>query len=470
MHRLLVALLAALDAALAAAVGLAAFLAPLTLVWFVVFGVDADWGALWPSAATLWQLGHGVALTVAIPEEVIAALALSPDAAQFTIGLVPLAVLLFTVLFAARSGARGVRAGAWITTVVTGTAVFALITAVVALTGTVALLHADGVGAYLFPPLVYFVGCLVGIICTAWVRGDGGVIDRLRLLIDDAGEWAAATEGVFRGGLIAVSGVIAAGAVLVATAVFVQASDVVGLFESLRVDTVGATVVALGQLLYVPTLVVWAIAWLAGPGFAVGAGTTVSPAGTELGVLPAIPVFGILPEDTSPWTLIIVLVPVLAGAFAGWVVRSRLVAEFGEVRMPVRAVTAVGIAACAAGFGACAAALASGSIGPGRLADVGPHPGLLALALGAEVLVGAAILLLSPQRRDDRFGREGGIAPASGTHDTESYEPEPHDLEFSAPVPEHTALHVRASDDEATEPIDAGFLGHEGQHGGSPDR
>ena len=43
-----------------------------------------------------------------------------------------------------------------------------------------------------------------------------------------------------------------------------------------------------------------------------------------------------------------------------------------------------------------AAVLASGSMGPGRLTEVGPSAPAFMLALGLEVLVGAAILLLSP--------------------------------------------------------------------------
>ncbi|MFT4229743.1 MAG: hypothetical protein QM602_05580, partial [Microbacterium sp.] len=47
-------------------------------------------------------------------------------------------------------------------------------------------------------------------------------------------------------------------------------------------------------------------------------------------------------------------------------------------------------------------ALASGAAGPGRLAETGPAPGPVAVAVGLEVLVGAGILLLSPRRADDR--------------------------------------------------------------------
>lgn len=40
-------------------------------------------------------------------------------------------------------------------------------------------------------------------------------------------------------------------------------------------------------------------------------------------------------------------------------------------------------------------------MGPGRLSEAGPAPLPFALALGGEVLLGAAILLLSPRNRDE---------------------------------------------------------------------
>lgn len=64
-----------------------------------------------------------------------------------------------------------------------------------------------------------------------------------------------------------------------------------------------------------------------------------------------------------------------------------------------RVVIAVGIAVISAALAALLAAVASGSLGPGRLTIVGPEPGPVALAVGAEVLLGAAILLLSPRAR-----------------------------------------------------------------------
>src|SRR3954447_9688784 len=102
MQRLLVAILAAVDAAIAAAVGLAVLLAPLTLLWTLAFGATADWGALWPVTGTLWQFGHGVPLEIVIPDDVVVAVGISRDAADFTLSLTPLAFFLFTLLFAAR--------------------------------------------------------------------------------------------------------------------------------------------------------------------------------------------------------------------------------------------------------------------------------------------------------------------------------------------------------------------------------
>ena len=66
-----------------------------------------------------------------------------------------------------------------------------------------------------------------------------------------------------------------------------------------------------------------------------------------------------------------------------------------------RAAIALSIAALSAGIAALAAVLASGSIGPGRLAEAGPAVGSFALAVGIEVLIGAAILLLAPRHPDE---------------------------------------------------------------------
>ncbi|MBS1906684.1 MAG: hypothetical protein JST33_08980 [Actinobacteria bacterium] len=401
MQRLLIVLLAAVDAIVAAAIGLVALLAPLTLIWAIAFGAKADWGALWPSAATLWQYGHGVPLAVALPDALVRTVGLDPQAATFALSVPPLLFLAFTAIFAARSGRRAAIAGSWITGVLSGTVVFTAISAVAALTGGLGVLRAPVWLALLFPPLVFLCGALAGAVATAWGDGDGGVLDRVQDALDRRPEWAHVPGDVVRGAAAAVAGVIGAAGLTVAIAAVARGGQVVALFEALRADALGVIVIGIAQLAYLPTLVAWAVAWIAGPGFAIGAGTAVSPAGTVLGVVPGVPLLGLVPDNSSPWFLIVVLLPVAAGAFAGWLIRSRQVSAGAEAGILPRVVTAVGIAVLAGGCGALMAALSRGSLGPGRLAIAGPDPGPVALALGLEVLVGAAILLLAPRRHGD---------------------------------------------------------------------
>uniref|UniRef100_UPI00109CDDE2 cell division protein PerM n=1 Tax=Microbacterium sp. K41 TaxID=2305437 RepID=UPI00109CDDE2 len=344
MQRLLVALLAAFDAAIAAAVGLAVLLAPLTLLWTVAFGVTADWGALWPLTGTLWEFGHGVPLEVTIPDELLVTLGIPAQAASFAVSITPLLLLFFTLLFAARSGARAAHAGAWLLGALSGSAVFVAISTLVALTARLDAVRTPLPLAILLPAAVYLVGAVCGAVRVAWDDGDGGLLDRLHDRLDAREDWAPVPAAIVRGAAFVLVGVTGAAALAVALSVLTRGGDVVALFQGARVDALGATVLTLAQLAYLPTLIVWAAAWLAGPGFAVGAGTAVSPAGTQLGVVPGIPVFGLLPENTSMWMLIVVLVPVAAGAFAGWAVRSRLVWEGTPLGLLQRAVIAVGIA------------------------------------------------------------------------------------------------------------------------------
>lgn len=447
MQRLLVAILAAVDAAIAAAVGLVVLLAPLTLLWTLAFGATADWGSLWPVTGTLWQFGHGVPLDISIADAVVSAVGIAPDAASFTLSLTPLAFLVFTLLFAARSGTRAARSGAWLLGVIAGTMIFALITVGVALSARTDTAAVPLWLAIALPPIVYLIGALCGAIRYAWREGDNGLIDRVHDRIDSWGdEWGVVPAEIVRGTAAVVVGLTGIAALALTVMVVLRGGEVVALFEAARVDATGATVLTLGHLAYLPTVLVWAVAWVAGPGFAMGAGTAVSPAGTQLGVVPGIPILGLIPENSSIWMLIVVLLPITAGAFAGWIVRSRLVWENTAHRLAPRAAIAFGIAVLSAGVTGIASVLASGSIGPGRLSEVGPHAGWTMLAIGAEVAVGAAVLLLSPRHRDelaeertDRWVAEMGTSPvmdadASETSQAADVDPDASDTQ---PLDDH---------------------------------
>jgi len=476
MHRLIVVLLAAVDAAIAAAVGIAATLAPLTVLWVVGMSGTAEWGTLWPASAAVWQLGNLVPLHVTLPGDYLAVAGIDPTAASFVLSLAPLAFAVFTAIFAARSGVRASQADAWVTGVVTGSVVFTALATAIALTSGTAIAQVELWQAILMPALVFALPLCAGAVVTEWREAGAGLIARVRDRVERAPHgWADAVGLTVRGAGVVLTGLIGLGALVLAAALLLRGGEVVALFEAANVDALGAVIVTLTQLAYLPTLVIWGMSFVAGPGFAVGIDTAVSPAGTQLGVIPGIPVLGALPASTTPWLLLLALLPVALGALAGWIARSRLAAppravepgpsdhpthpdavpggtrssaltallagvdgtrpsavapardggrtgvqdDGTELGSPAgdpigaRLVIAVGIAVLAGAGAALLCLLASGSIGPGRLAEVGPPPGPVALAVGAEVLLGAGILLLSPRRRTRAARREQGReAPA----------------------------------------------------------
>lgn len=472
MHRLLIALLSAFDAAVAAAAGVVLVLAPLTVLWVVGFGGTADWATLWPVGASIWQLGHLVPLFITLPELYLVEAGIAPDAASFVLSLAPLALTAFTAIFAARSGARGSRADGWATGVIAGSVTFAALTTLITLSARnpVAAIHLWQ--AVLFPTLVFVLPAIAGAVVTEWREAGAGVIARLRDRAEERPHgWSEVPGLAALGAVVVWVGLLGLGALAVAVALLVGGGDVIALFEAGHMDALGATVTTLAQLAYLPNLAIWAFCYIAGPGFALGVDTAVSPSGTQVGVVPGIPVFGAVPESSSPWLLLLALLPVALGALAGWIARSRLVApravaadrvipqtaapwataslegligappevveepepEHEHEPIAARLALTLAIAVLAGAGAALMAALASGSIGPGRLAEVGPQPGPVALVVGLEVLVGAGILLLSPSSRSRSRGHEGSHdvaltvedAATSGTDETGPLEPLP---------------------------------------------
>jgi hypothetical protein len=431
MNRLLVALLAAFDAALAAVGGVAAAFAPLTLLWVFALGTGADAGALWPASAVVWQLGHLVPVEVRLPDEYLAAAGIDPSAASFTLSLAPLLFGVFTAVFAARSGTRAARAGEPLTGAVSGAVVFTALAGVVALTGSAELAAVQPWQAVLLPALFYLVPLAAAAGIGAW-SADAGAAARLRRRVESAGEgWGEVPGLVVRGTAVAGTALVGIGALVLAAAVFVRMGQIIALFQASHVDGVGVVVLAAGQFAYLPTLVVWALAFTAGPGFALGVDTAVSPSGTQLGVVPGLPILGAVPESTTPWLLLLVLLPVGAGAVAGWVARSRFATRHPqhEAYGP-RVVTLAGITVLTAAVAALLAVLARGALGPGRMAQAGPEPGPVAAVIGLEVLVGAAILLLSPRRAPsrpdaDHAWRRAGHEPAASAFVDHAGQPVP---------------------------------------------
>jgi hypothetical protein len=183
--------------------------------------------------------------------------------------------------------------------------------------------------------------------------------------------------------------------------IFGHYGQIISLYESLQTEVVGGIALTIGQLMLVPNLVVWAAAYLVGPGFAVGVGSAVSPLGTQLGLVPALPLFGALPESTTSLGLVVLLVPIAVGVGIGLLCAPRLVAisrhrSGGALRL---ALTGLGIGLVGATVIAALAALSAGAMGPGRLLEVGPNGGLIWAYAAGEIIVGALLGLLLRSRR-----------------------------------------------------------------------
>lgn len=401
MNRPLTAVFAALEAALVVGVGFGIPLAALTIVWAAQFGFALDWAAFWRASVDTWLVGHGVDVHIALDADAASALGLSGADASFDVSIAALGFALLTLALAVRAGRRVAETRYRLLGEVVAVGTFAGITLALALTAQDAVASTAIVEAVIAPTVVFAVGVLAGSVRTRrHARDDDGSSVR-----DWVADWRPETRStataVLTGGAGAVAAIAAAAAVLVAVMLVAGYARVIALYESLHTEVLGGIVLTLGQLALLPDVVVWAMSWLVGPGFAIGTGSAVSPVATSLGPVPAVPVLGALPEGSSAWGFLGLLVPIVAGFLAGVVVLPRL--RLAGDPTPGRLVgTGLGIGLVGGVLVAVLCWLSSGSAGPGRLADVGPHPlvvgGIAALELG----IAAAIGLLVSSRRGRR--------------------------------------------------------------------
>src|SRR5690606_29307161 len=133
----------------------------------------------------------------------------------------------------------------------------------------------------------------------------------------------------------------------------------------------GAWAVALLSLLFLPNLAVWAVAYLCGPGFAVGVDTTVRAELVELGPLPAFPVFAAVPTGPLPASATILIgLPLMLASVFGVLLTYRS----PDLRVPRVTTAAILAAAVAAALLAALSWLSGGAAGTELLARIGPEP------------------------------------------------------------------------------------------------
>lgn len=213
-------------------------------------------------------------------------------------------------------------------------------------------------------------------------------------------------------GLAVLAGAVALGGIVLVTWFLAGQAQIAQIVASLRLDALGGVGLAVAELAFVPNLAAWAIAWLAGPGFAVGAGSHFATTGVLGTTLPAVPLLGALPtpDSVTPTAAWWPLSLVALGALVGLVLRRRL----GDVG-PLAALGAVAAAALVAGIGVMVVVGSAGGVaGPGRMAQVGASGFVTGVAVaGAAGLGLLAVVVAANGRVLARLRRWTGAGIAS---------------------------------------------------------
>jgi Family of unknown function (DUF6350) len=210
--------------------------------------------------------------------------------------------------------------------------------------------------------------------------------------------WARAVPRAVYGAQLVM---LVAGAGLLATGLILHLNRVVTLIQALQPGIAGNIALVLLQLAFAPNAIVWSGSYALGAGFAVGPGSAVAPAGTQLGILPGLPMLGALPATGAgrPEQLWWLAAGAVAGAVAAWiVVRRRPAARFDEASL------VGGLAGLLGGLVFTGLGWAtSGDLGSLRLAGLGPR--LLPLVIMAATTMGLSGMIVGLVLGLVRIGR-----------------------------------------------------------------
>lgn len=340
-----------------------------------------DSEAVLRSGFAAWLLGHGVPLKTD----------LGP------IGLTPLAISALAAWRVARAGVHAARAAAArrSRSVVPALKAGAAVALAYGVYGTALALAVStagfGVPAVRAGVTMTLFGLGAGLAGALW---EGRWPERWAPLVP------AAVRDAVRTGAVAALLVVAAGAAATGLALALSAGVATDMVREYRTGVVGQAGLALVCLVYAPNLAVWGASYLVGPGFTLGVGTTVSAGAVTLGPVPALPVLAAVPSrPLSAWSGLLLAVPLVAGMIAGWLLARRQ-ARAGDrprhqnswVRLLAPAALAGPVAGALLGL---AALVSRGSVGSGRLVDLGaaawPLAAIAAAVVGLGILAAAAV-------------------------------------------------------------------------------
>jgi hypothetical protein len=361
----------AIAACAAAGTGLAV-LTMLTLIgWIAAPHAGVGLTGVLRTAALLWLIGHHVGFAL-------------PGTGR--IGMLPLGLVLLPGALLWRAGRWVVRAGGVSRLRHVGYAAFALAVPYAMVAAALALASSSALATPSLPEAVvcpFLLALTAGGLGAArgiapWSRLVGLLPDRVR----------SVTVGT-AGSLAVLAGV---GALLAGGSLALHLRDFRAVDQALAPGVVGAVLLLLAQLAYVPNAIAWAVSFTLGPGFAFGTGTVIAPTGSALGPLPAFPMLAALPSGTHaavpPVLSVFVLVVPYAAVVFGGLLMARAAPMLALETAPLWGFACGMLAGCVVGV---LAAFAGGPLGDGRLAAVGPSGWQVGVVAALEVGLASAV-------------------------------------------------------------------------------
>ena len=373
-----------------------AVFAAMSAVWATKGFGDMEFSSVAAMSAHLWLLMHGVPLD----------LAAAFGASAGTMTLVPLGLSVLPLLLCYRSGRRLARAsyeGEFLIPVLSGSVTYALISSAMYGWASPHPQPLQALNAALVPLGIVVAGLMWGGYREARSLSRMVGVDTAEQIsqMSQYSRWAGSYAwAVVRAAVVAFVALIGLGAVLLGIGILAGWSQIVATYQELHAGAVGDTAVTLLQLGFLPNLVIYAIAWSTGAGFSFGAGTSVGLTSSDVGTLPMLPILGAVPESMGTFGLVGLLVPLGAGAIAGWWFLREgedHLDEWVALKVPFRPLSAL-ISAVVLGvmtgiltsFGALWLGWISyGSLGIGRFTEVGAEP--LTFAAHTALTVGAGV-------------------------------------------------------------------------------
>ena len=373
-----------------------AVFAAMSAVWATKGFGDMEFSSVAAMSAHLWLLIHGVPLD----------LAAAFGASAGTMTLVPLGLSILPLLLCYRSGRRLARAsyeGEFLIPVLSGSVTYALISSAMYGWASPHPQPLQALNAALVPLGIVVAGLMWGGYREARSLSRMVGVDTAEQIsqMSQYSRWAGSYAwAVVRAAVVAFVALVGLGAVLLGIGILAGWSQIVATYQELHAGAVGDTAVTLLQLGFLPNLVIYAIAWSTGAGFSFGAGTSVGLTSSDVGTLPMLPILGAVPESMGTFGLVGLLVPLGAGAIAGWWFLREgedHLDEWVALKVPFRPLSAL-ISAVVLGvmtgimtsFGTLWLGWISyGSLGIGRFTEVGAEP--LTFAAHTALTVGAGV-------------------------------------------------------------------------------